>query len=72
MKITSVDVVKVNTGASKRVEGVPWNPVCVMIHTDEGITGYGEVGVAYGNAGEAGAGILVDFGKIIVGMDRCV
>ena len=69
MKITSVDVVKVNTGASKRVEGVPWNPVCVMIHTDEGITGYGEVGVAYGNAGEAGAGILVAFGKIIVGMD---
>ena len=69
MKITSVEVVKVNTGVSKRVEGVPWNPIVVMIKTDEGITGFGEVGVAYGNACDAGFGMAVDFAKVIIGMD---
>ena len=69
MKITSIEVLKVNTGVSKRVEGVPWNPIAVVINTDEGITGYGEVGLAYGNAGDAGFGMACDFGKILIGMD---
>ena len=69
MKITSVEVLKVNTGVSKRVEGVPWNPIVVIVKTDEGISGFGEVGVAYGNACDAGFGMAVDFAKIIIGMD---
>jgi L-alanine-DL-glutamate epimerase-like enolase superfamily enzyme len=69
VKITSIEVVKVNTGVSKRVEGVPWNPIVVMVHTDEGITGFGEIGLAYGNAGDAGFGMAVDFAKLIIGMD---
>jgi len=69
MKITSVDVLKVNTGASKRVEGVPWNPIVAIVNTDEGISGFGEVGLAYGNACDAGFGMAVDFAKLIIGMD---
>lgn len=73
MKITSVDIIKTFKTPSKAAEtavgGVPWHPVCVRINTDEGISGYGEIGVAYGNAQEAGFGMGVDFAKCIIGMD---
>lgn len=67
MKITSVDVFKVTSG-KPAVKG-PWNPVIVRINTDEGISGYGEVGLAYGHADNAGFGMAQDFAKLIIGLD---
>lgn len=73
MKITSVDIIKTFREPSRNAEiavgGVPWHPVCVRINTDEGISGYGEIGVAYGNAQSAGFGMGVDFAKCIIGLD---
>lgn len=73
MKITSVDIIKTfkkpSVPAEIAVGGVPWHPVCVRINTDEGISGYGEIGVAYGNAQSAGFGMGIDFAKCIIGLD---
>lgn len=67
MKITSVDVFKLNGRPS--VAGTPWNPVCIRINTDEGICGFGEAGLCYGNANHAAFGCCVDFAELIIGMD---
>ncbi|ECY4314714.1 mandelate racemase/muconate lactonizing enzyme family protein, partial [Salmonella enterica subsp. enterica serovar Umbilo] len=46
MKITSIDIIDVaNDFASATSK---WRPVVVKINTDEGISGFGEVGLAYG------------------------
>jgi galactonate dehydratase len=72
MKITSVDIIKTFPAAATAntaVGGVPWCPICVRINTDEGICGFGEIGLAYGNAQTAGFGMGVDLAKCIIGMD---
>lgn len=72
MKITSIDVIKTFPSAdvnNTSVGGVPWCPICVRINTDEGISGFGEVGLAYGNAQTAGFGQAIDFARCIIGMD---
>lgn len=74
MKITSIDVIKVFPKADREkantaVGGVPWSPIIVRINTDEGISGYGEVGVAYGNAQNAGFGMAIDLAKTIIGLN---
>lgn len=68
MKITSIDIFLVTIGQPS-VKGSPWNPVCVRINTDEGISGFGEVGLAYGDTKEAPFGMCRDFAKLIIGMD---
>lgn len=68
MNITSVDVFLVTIGRPS-VLGSPWNPVVVRINTDEGISGYGEVGLCYGDTKEAPFGMCRDFAKLILGMD---
>jgi L-alanine-DL-glutamate epimerase-like enolase superfamily enzyme len=68
MKITSVDVIKSNGGASS-VKGSHWNPVFCRINTDEGISGFGEAGVAYTCGTEAAFGMIKDFAELIIGMD---
>lgn len=46
MKIQSVDVFHLNMNGAG---GIPrWNPVFVRVNTDSGISGLGEVGMAYG------------------------
>ncbi len=73
MKITSVDIIKAFRTPSRAAEiavgGVPWHPVFVRVNTDEGISGYGEIGVAYGNAQNAGYGMGIDFAKCVLGLD---
>lgn len=62
MKITSVDVFEIkpmSTGA----------PIVMRVNTDEGISGFGEVGLAYGKAHNAGVGIARDFAQLLVGRD---
>lgn len=68
MKITSVDVILVTLGRAA-TESSPWNPTIVRINTDEGISGYGEMGLTYGRAKNAAYGMAQDFGKLIIGMD---
>lgn len=67
VKITSVDIIEVAndfySGMSK------WRPVVVRVNTDEGISGFGEVGLAYGVGASAGFGMAKDLAKIIIGMD---
>lgn len=53
MKIISVDVIACKPNVMGKV-------VCVRINTDEGISGFGEVGLSYGKANAAGIGILKD------------
>ena len=56
MKITSVEVYL----------GYAIN---VKINTDEGISGFGEAGLSYGNSREAAFGQCQDYAKLVIGMD---
>lgn len=67
MKITSVDIMKLNGESS--VAGTNWFPTCVRINTDEGIVGYGEAGVCYTSGSDAAVGMIKDYAKLIIGMD---
>ena len=68
MKIISIDILRLNNGKGN-FEGGTWAPICLRINTDEGISGYAEAGLAYGNASNAAFGILLDFGKLVIGED---
>lgn len=68
MKITSIDIIRAATGG-RASDGTRWSPTFIKINTDEGILGYGEIGLAYSDAIDAAAGILTDFCSIIIGMD---
>ncbi len=56
MKITSVEV----------FQGYGIN---VKMNTDEGISGFGEAGLSYGNSRDAAFGQCQDFARLIIGMD---
>ena len=65
MKITSVDIFNLTPAIANK--GIA--PICIRVNTDEGISGFGEVGVGYGIANHAGVGIARDFSETIIGMD---
>jgi L-alanine-DL-glutamate epimerase-like enolase superfamily enzyme len=65
MKITSVEIW--NTTCSLKPA---WHPVLIRINTDEGISGIGEVGVAYGYGHSGAAGFLKDMAEeFLLGKD---
>ena len=68
MKIVSVDVMQVPSGNAGASRG-DWSPVIVRVNTDEGISGFGEVGLAYGKGWRAGYGMVQDFAEVIIGED---
>lgn len=68
MKIVSVDVMQVPSGNAGSSRGA-WSPVLVRINTDEGISGWGEAGLAYGKGWRAGLGMIQDFAEVIIGED---
>lgn len=68
MKITSVDVTQLPSGNAGSSRGA-WSPVLVRVNTDEGISGWGEVGLAYGKGWRGGLGIVQDFAEVIIGED---
>ena len=43
--------------------------ITVKVNTDEGISGFGEAGLAYGNCWEAAYGQCQDFAKLVIGYD---
>lgn len=67
MKITQVEII------NARITYQPpmiWNPVLVRIHTDEGISGVGEVALAYGVGADAGAGMVKGLAeRFLIGAD---
>ncbi len=68
MKIISVEIIR-PPFAGRASDGTHWNPTFVRVNTDEGISGFGEIGLAYSDAIYASAGILRDFGSVVIGMD---
>ncbi|HEX2965555.1 MAG TPA: hypothetical protein VHO84_07205, partial [Syntrophorhabdaceae bacterium] len=67
MRITSVDIYQL--GKPRDGKTKPFNPVVVVLSTDEGIRGFGEVGLAYGAGSSAGFGMLKDLAYFILGAD---
>ena len=61
MKITSVECYLAGGGLG--------GFVTVKVNTDEGISGFGEAGLAYGKCSEAAWGQCQDFAKLVIGMD---
>ena len=64
MKVTQIEVFHVHTRGT-----TGQRPIIVRVDTDEGIYGLGEVGLAYGAAGHAGAAIIRDLAKYALGRD---
>lgn len=64
MKVKSVEIW--NTNCNDRPA---WHPVLIRVNTDEGISGVGEVGVAYGIGHSAAAGYVKDLAEQFV-IDR--
>lgn len=53
MKVTKVEIFDL------KIPDVPdWHPVVIRVHTDKGISGVGEVGLAFGIGHSAGAGMV--------------
>lgn len=65
MKITQVEIFEVTYPDAPN-----WHPVLIRISTDEGISGVGEVGLAYGTGGSAGAGMVKNLAQnFLIGAD---
>ena len=65
MKISSIEIFDLH------LEGqAAWHPVIVRINTDEGISGLGEVGLAYGTGHSAGAAMARELAQeFVIGQD---
>jgi galactonate dehydratase len=65
MKVTSVEIWDVD------IESLPWHhPVIIRVNTDEGISGLGEVGLAYGTGHSGGAGYVKNLAEdFLIGAD---
>jgi L-alanine-DL-glutamate epimerase-like enolase superfamily enzyme len=68
MKITSIDVFDCELGR-KYKEMSRFNPVLIRVNTDDGLSGIGEVGLAYGAGAKAGAAIIKDLAPFVIGKD---
>ncbi|MCZ4065764.1 mandelate racemase/muconate lactonizing enzyme family protein [Oxalobacter aliiformigenes] len=68
MKITSVEIYDCEINR-KDPTLVLFNPVIIRVNTDEGISGIGEIGLAYGNASKAAVGIVKDLARLVIGKD---
>jgi L-alanine-DL-glutamate epimerase-like enolase superfamily enzyme len=56
MKVTSVEIWDISTELAPNWR--TWHPVIIRVNTDEGISGLGEVGLAYGTGHSGGAGYV--------------
>jgi L-alanine-DL-glutamate epimerase-like enolase superfamily enzyme len=65
MKVTSVEIFDIH------IDNWPlWHPVIVRVNTDEGISGLGEVGLAYGTGHSAGVGMAKNVAEtFMLGVD---
>lgn len=65
MKITAVDVYYLDAGMQRATR----RPIVCRVHTDSGLFGDGEAGIAYGMGSTAAFGMVVDLAEAIIGMD---
>lgn len=65
MKITKVDVYMLDSGVQRNHR----KPVIARIHTDEGIYGDGEAGIALGTGATGAFGMVKDLAALIIGYD---
>jgi galactonate dehydratase len=66
MSITEVEIFDVKLGETV----TQWNPVIVRVHTDAGISGLGEVALAYGTGSQAGLGMVKQLAeRFLIGAD---
>ncbi len=65
MKITQVEVYLLDAGEQSKSR----KPIVCRVHTDEGIYGGGEAGVAYGSGANAAFGIIKDLAPLLIGRD---
>ena len=64
MKVISAEIFDINC------ENPTWHPIIVRVHTDEGITGLGEAGMAYGAGHSAAAGMVKNLAEqFLIGVD---
>ena len=64
MKVTSVEIFDINC------ELRTWHPVITRVHTDEGISGLGEAGMAYGAGHSAAVGMIKNLAEsFLIGAD---
>jgi L-alanine-DL-glutamate epimerase-like enolase superfamily enzyme len=68
MKITSIEVFDCDIGV-KHKDMTGFNPILIRINTDEGLSGVGEVGLAYGAGAKAGVAIIKDLAPYVLGKD---
>jgi L-alanine-DL-glutamate epimerase-like enolase superfamily enzyme len=67
LKITSIEVYDCNIRSKDPTSGS--NPIIIRVNTDEGLTGLGEVGLAYGAGYNAAMGMIKDFAPFVIGKD---
>ena len=65
MKITKVDVYLLDGGAQRHER----KPVVCRVHTDEGVYGDGEAGIAYGIGATGAFGMVKDLAAMLIGRD---
>jgi len=68
MKITKIEIFDCEVNR-RDPSLLKFNPVLLRLHTDEGISGIGEVGLAYGAGAKAAVGILRDYAPLLLGKD---
>jgi L-alanine-DL-glutamate epimerase-like enolase superfamily enzyme len=68
MKITEIELFDCEIG-KRYADLAGINPVLIRIRTDAGVSGIGEVGLAYGAGAKAGAGMIREFAPFILGKD---
>lgn len=68
MKITQIDVLEAELSGANGIAS--WHHVFTRVHTDEGISGLGEIGMAYGTGARAGAQMALALGeRFLLGKD---
>ena len=68
MKITSIEIFRIKADWTRAVNRL--SPVIIRVNTDEGISGLGEVGLAFGVGADAGAGYVKNIAEgFLIGAD---
>ncbi len=70
MKIVSAEIFVLQLGNTSQYGPSAWHPVLLKLQTDEGISGIGEAGLAYGVGGRGAAGMVHDLVEaFVIGRD---